>query len=284
MRVILFAVIALLVLTEAKSLNRRSQIGARGAIKIPKWEALTDAYPQGEAEDVIKRVLGSPQSWITNTCALRMSFCLNTAGVKIPSFKLTGYDDDPNKATEQTLAGTGGFRIVYRVRSLANWIDKNFPKASIVHKKKSDETNNEDIDKALAAFKGKKGIIKFDVKWSDATGHFDLWDGESMFETHHNVPATVRRYFGLAYGITLWEAGSTGSSTVTSGSQTTPESGGSGDIGSESKGPCESNGKSGHCVKVETCKKTYGEGKYNFIAKTDGCKSFPGPVQCCIKA
>ena len=280
MRVI-FLLVAFFILSEAKSLNRRSQINSRGVTKIPSWEALTESYPQGESADVIQRVVGSPQSWITNTCALRMSYCLNKAGVKIPSFSLTGYDDDPKKATEQTLAGTSGFRIVYRVRSLATWFDKNFPKASVIHQKKSDETNDEDIDKALAAFKGKKGIMKFDVKWSDATGHFDLWDGESMFETHHNNPETVRRYFGLAYTISLWQAGSEGTSTVNTGSPSTPSSG---DIASESKGPCSDNGKTGHCVKVEACKKAYGDGKFNFIAKTDGCKKFPGPVQCCIKA
>jgi hypothetical protein len=51
------------------------------------------------------------------------------------------------------------------------------------------------------------GIIFFITTgaWDDATGHFDLWDGEMMVEnTHHNAETTTR-YFGLAVSITFWE-------------------------------------------------------------------------------
>ena len=32
------------------------------------------------------------------------------------------------------------------------------------------------------AFSGKKGIIAFDIHFSDANGHLDLWDGHTFYD------------------------------------------------------------------------------------------------------
>ena len=95
-----------------------------------------------------------------------------------------------------------------------------------------------------------------------------------------SISFLLNRYFGLATKITLWEAGSSGTSTVTSGSSTQE----SGTISEISKGPCSGNNKEGHCVTVEQCKQQYGDGKFSFIARTEGCLKFPKGVQCCTKA
>lgn len=273
----------LIAVATAKNLNRRASIGARG-LTVPSWEKLTANYPQGESPDVLKKIFNGDSAWITNTCATRMSYCLNKCGIKIPMIKMAGYGSTPDEETEQTIASKDNLRIIFRVRVLNNWIAKNFPKPTIVHSKKSDESDTAATDAAIAAFANKKGIIQFDVKWADATGHFDLWDGNNMWEDHHRNEDTKKRYFGLAYKITLWEAGSSGGSTVTSGNSGSSQGSGTRGIAQASKGPCSSNGKDGHCVTVDQCKQEYGDGKYSFIARTDGCLKFPKGVQCCVKA
>ena len=51
----------------------------------------------------------------------------------------------------------------------------------------------------LPKIKGKKGIIVFDVKgWSNASGHFTLWDGKNLAYVgpgDHNNPASIEYYF-----------------------------------------------------------------------------------------
>jgi hypothetical protein len=58
----------------------------------------------------------------------------------------------------------------------------------------------------LDAVKDKQGIIQFDIKFSDATGHFDLWNGTNMVEEHHSDEATTTRYFSMATGVRMWLA------------------------------------------------------------------------------
>ena len=52
-------------------------------------------------------------------------------------------------------------------------------------------------DNFRAKVAGKRGIILFVVKgWSNATGHFALWDGEKALEGE---------YFDKASDVFLWE-------------------------------------------------------------------------------
>ena len=49
-----------------------------------------------------------------------------------------------------------------------------------------------------SAFTGKRGIIEFKVTgWTDATGHFDLWDGRRCIH---------QDYFDKASRVSLWLA------------------------------------------------------------------------------
>ncbi|MEZ4314658.1 MAG: T6SS effector amidase Tae4 family protein, partial [Polyangiaceae bacterium] len=72
-------------------------------------------------------------------------------------------------------------------------------------------------DEVPQSFRGQTGVICFRVKtWSDATGHFDLWDGNAC--RHH-------AYFGLAYQILLWRVERSGDAKLAPGSQPVPLSG-----------------------------------------------------------
>ncbi len=64
---------------------------------------------------------------------------------------------------------TGSWRVC-----IAEYMVGTFGKPQV---KVASATDGMDIPEQL---KGKRGIIMFDVRvWSDATGHFDLWNGES---------------------------------------------------------------------------------------------------------
>jgi hypothetical protein len=47
-----------------------------------------------------------------------------------------------------------------------------------------------------------RGIIGFDIRFSDATGHLDLWDG-STFSSEYNMS---KDYWTAATLISLWKA------------------------------------------------------------------------------
>ena len=62
----------------------------------------------------------------------------------------------------------------------------------------------EDFDKST--LKDMKGIIAFDIHFSDATGHLDRWDGTQFsHESGHSTDfGDAGRYWALATRITLW--------------------------------------------------------------------------------
>jgi hypothetical protein len=47
-----------------------------------------------------------------------------------------------------------------------------------------------------------RGIIGFDIKFSDATGHLDLWDGVIF----SSMLSTSKDYFASATRVSLWKA------------------------------------------------------------------------------
>jgi hypothetical protein len=138
--------------------------------------------------DDVKKLIGGnvDDEWIKNTCAIRLSRALNENGFPIPG-KFAGL---------HTVKGGDGKRYAFRVVELHKWLDHVLGQSDFDLKKKAGDA----FDKgALAAF---KGIIGFDIHFSDATGHLDLWDG-SVF-THEYQ--TSGEYWTQATRIWLWKA------------------------------------------------------------------------------
>ena len=107
-------------------------------------------------------------SWITNTCVIRVCRAFNYAGAPIP-----------NVPGLSTVRGGDAKRYAYRV--------KEFHRFLVNHVR----APNVEGDVA-----GKQGVIEFVVKgWSDATGHFDLWDGSQCLK---------QAYFEQASAVYLW--------------------------------------------------------------------------------
>lgn len=154
---------------------------------IPDFQKMWDAYPRGTSEEAKKKIGGGVNSgWVTNTCAIRMSRSFNAAGHAIPK---THTFADGTKLN--TTYGADKLRYAYRVREFRKYLNDQFGQPDLIHKYPGDGGPVPD------SFKGKKGIIVFEVRiWSDATGHIDLWDGSDC---------AGHAYFGDAYEVALWQ-------------------------------------------------------------------------------
>lgn len=150
-------------------------------IALSNFAGMWAAYPQGTSAEVKARIGGAVNAdWVTNTCAVRLSRCLNYAGFPLP-VKAPGL---------ATLKGGDGKRYAFRVREVKTYLKAQYGAAQLTH---AYEGQGGPVPEAL---RGRRGIICFDVSgWSDATGHLDLWDGDRC--ANHG-------YFERADRVHLW--------------------------------------------------------------------------------
>jgi hypothetical protein len=153
---------------------------------LPDFDTLLKNFPNpADDADTVKSTIGGSvdAAWITNTCAIRMSRTLNYSGIPLPP-KFTGLN---------VVAGADGKWYAYRQRELRRWMQLNFGQPMLRHKPSTGQISRADFSLG-------KGIIGFDIHFSNATGHVDLWDGTSY--THEAVDADD--YFALATTVVLW--------------------------------------------------------------------------------
>ena len=154
----------------------------------PTWAKFWEEYPDyGTNPDsaAVKTDIGGSvdADYITNTCAVRMSRGLNYSGVPLPA-KFAGL---------LTVTGGDGKHYALRVAEMRKWVPQVLGNPDFDQTKKSGEA----FDKStLAAL---KGIIAFDIHFSDATGHLDAWDGKAFSSEYK-----VSDYWTPATRITLW--------------------------------------------------------------------------------
>ena len=141
---------------------------------LPNLTSMWAVYPTGTSSSAKAKIGGNVNmSWVTNTCVIRVSYCFNKCGQPIPN----GF---PGLSTAR---GGDGKRYAYRVREFKVFLERKYKRADV-----SGDQN---------AVAGKRGLIMFDVSgWSDATGHFDLWNGSSC---RHQA------YFDRASMVYLWQ-------------------------------------------------------------------------------
>lgn len=143
---------------------------------LPNFRPMWEGYPADSSEVVKARVGGGVNmAWLTNTCTVRMSMAFHNAGHPIPQAQ----------HGMTTTYGNDGRRYAFRVAEFNDWLRSVYglPSASGAG------------NRSVVA--GKKGIIQFAVDgWSDATGHFDMWDGQKV---------KYSEYFAQAHAVYLWE-------------------------------------------------------------------------------
>lgn len=168
-------------------------------IKVPDFVKLNQFYPTGEAEDVKARLGGAINAaWITNTCTIRLSRALNYSGVTVP-WNFPVLASNGKQAAAVTVLGADKKRHMIRVREMWQWVKKIFGKSV------SARYETGELPGPPAAIMGKQGIlyVKVDV-WSDATGHFGVWNGSNWLSTGSH---DQMGYFKLSSGYEFWESG-----------------------------------------------------------------------------
>ncbi len=101
--------------------------------------------------------------YFKNACAIRMSYAFNYSGIII------------EKNDGATSSGEDGYWYLYRVADFIKYLKNNY------EYKSSD---------SIEDFNGEEGVIVFnDCGWNDATGHIDLFDGESVEGTDYSDDA-----------------------------------------------------------------------------------------------
>jgi Type VI secretion system (T6SS), amidase effector protein 4 len=142
---------------------------------LPDFAALWDAYPRGTPDDAKASIGGALNlAWVTNTCAIRVSHALLESG-----FNIT---DGPGITTAR---GGNGKRYIFRVADLETYLNGTVGPPT---------TKVASPSARLVA--GQRGIIQFAVSgWSDATGHFDLWNGSECAGSE---------YFSESHEVSIW--------------------------------------------------------------------------------
>jgi len=177
------------------------------------WAEISKNYPASfiSTKDLYNTIGGGlpenfqndPNNW-ENSCAIRMSRCLNYSGIRLPKSPSSGGN----------IIGKDKFNYWIRVKDLKTYL------VNLLQGKFTLITEPGGIN-TVNKFKNKKGIIVFDVTgWSNASGHFTLWDGVNLFyvgpNTSQNDPNNQEMYyFSMNYNqngknvkttkIRLWE-------------------------------------------------------------------------------
>jgi hypothetical protein len=158
-------------------------------MKKPTWMSFWlefpdyGTYPHSPA--VKKDIGGSVDAaYITNTCAIRLSRGLNYNGVPLP----------PKQSELLTVKGGDGRFYALRVAETRKWLQQVFGKPDFdLTKKKGEVFDTSPLDSL-------KGIIAFDIKFPDATGHLDSWNGNEFSSEYK-----VTDYWTPATRISLWQ-------------------------------------------------------------------------------
>lgn len=155
--------------------------------KLPNYDTLLKSYPNMAAEQVKTLVGGRVDAdYITNACTIRVSRSLNYSDAKVPFIK-----DEDDK--QQTLKGADGLWYIFRVRILTQYLTGKYGKPNVTVTAKKGEGAKTDT------LIGIKGIIGMEVSgWTDATGHYTLWDGKACVDATDYFPGAVK--------VMLWKA------------------------------------------------------------------------------
>ncbi len=118
----------------------------------------------------------------TNSCTVRMSYALNRSGCQIPYVK------------GKTVSGTDANWYFYRLADLSAFLQSEWG---------TPEAISPDNWKEVLA--GQTGIIQYEIRWSDATGHMALWDGATNADgPNYDYSNPVTRHYAPFSGLLFW--------------------------------------------------------------------------------
>ncbi len=150
---------------------------------LPSFAEMVKAYPnQATPEEVFQLIGGKvEQNHFANSCVVRISRALNYAGRPIH-----------RGPRALTVSGADHKWYAFRVAEFDGYMRHEFGPPQV------EASGPESGPTPRTAFVLKRGVMAFRVKgWSNATGHFDLWDGLNC--VHED-------YFQRANHVSLWTA------------------------------------------------------------------------------
>lgn len=147
------------------------------------WAAAQQIYDAADSGAKVAKVIGGyvakninnpdPKQRWSNTCAVRVSYILNSSGLMIPSIP------------GQTVSGADNRQHFFRVRDLVAFLRQQWGMPEIMKYPPS----------GAGSLAGKKGLILFEVTgWSDAQGHATLFNGSTCYDQcYFNEPEATYR-------------------------------------------------------------------------------------------
>ncbi len=172
--------------------DRLTPSAQSGLAKLPAWADLWKEYPnyvKVTSAKVKSDTGGSVDAQhLVNTCAIRLSRTLNYNGIPVPR-------NFPGLVTKK---GGDGMRYAIRVREVRKWLFKKLGNPGFDMTKKEGDA----FDKTkIESF---KGIVGFDIRFKDATGHLDLWNGKTFSS---ELAGLANDYWTQATRIWIWKTG-----------------------------------------------------------------------------
>ncbi|WP_158823300.1 type VI secretion system amidase effector protein Tae4 [Granulicella sp. S156] len=138
-------------------------------MKLPNFDILRRNYPTGENPDAVRMAIGGAVARmppLSNTCVIRMSRALNYAG---PLYEIP---QNGGASPLLTYKGGDGKNYALRVAQFLHYLAQSYGRPDISKRYQRGEKES------ITPFLGKRGIIAWHISgWSDASGHFTLWDG-----------------------------------------------------------------------------------------------------------
>jgi hypothetical protein len=166
---------------------------------VPPFDVLNRNYPNFVSVETVKRLIGGAlndldappnQQWLGgangNTCTIRLSRALNYSGVPVPK----------NPPGMRTAVGADHRNYAFAMQEMRGWLAGHFGAPTI------DQLGGPPISRG--AFSGKKGIIAFDIHFTDANGHLDLWDGHTFYDEVYGLSHAGHDFFDMARRVSLW--------------------------------------------------------------------------------
>jgi hypothetical protein len=181
---------------DARALTNKSASVADPLFSVGQnFELLADAYRRdvnGSSEEVKAHIGHADNTMIVNTCAIRLTYAMNQSG--IDGVRIRSGTSGLYLIRDNVIETRGPYAI--RVAELANYLLRKYGRPSVALKIDPDMT----MEERQRPFINKKGVILYVVNWSDATGHFDLWDGSApVHDEYFDAESAETEY------VFLWE-------------------------------------------------------------------------------
>ena len=165
---------------------------------VPPFDVLNRNYPNFVSVETVKRLIGGAlndldappnQQWLGgangNTCTIRLSRTLNYSGVR--------FREPPGMRT-----AVGGRPSQLRVRHAGDARLARRPFRRADHRPVGRPAD------FARCVQWQERIIAFDIHFTDANGHLDLWDGHTFYDEVYGLSHAGHDFFDMARRVSLW--------------------------------------------------------------------------------